>query len=71
MNPTLHFVSGKLAAGKTTLARRIAEETGNEARPEGSQPTTDEEFDEYVAYAVECRGVRHDASLRLRPRRPA
>lgn len=28
VEPTLHFICGKLASGKTTLARRIANETG-------------------------------------------
>ena len=58
---TLHFISGRLAAGKTTLARRLAEEEGAVFICEDvwlSQLSDGiATFEDYLKWSRRCRGV--------------
>ena len=58
---TLHFISGRLAAGKTTLARRLAVEEGavHICEDVWLSKLTDgiTNFDDYVKWSRRCRSV--------------
>lgn len=56
MSPILHFMCGKMAAGKSTLSRRLAEQHGavllcEDIWLQQLYPTEIRGFDDYIAYA--------------------
>jgi predicted kinase len=56
MAPTLHFMCGKMAAGKSTLSRQLAEQHGavlicEDIWLQQLYPTEIRSFDDYIAYA--------------------
>lgn len=58
---TLHFISGRLASGKTTLARRIVKEQGAVLICEDVWLSKLEDgiasFDDYIRWSRRCRSV--------------
>lgn len=58
---TLHFISGRLAAGKTTLARRLAEERGAVLLSEDVWLSTLADgissLEDYLKWSRRCRAV--------------
>lgn len=62
MTPTLHFMCGKMAAGKSTLARRLADEHSailicEDIWLQQLYPNEIRGFDDYVAYARRLKAV--------------
>jgi len=62
MAPTLHFMCGKMAAGKSTLARKLAEQHGailicEDLWLQQLYPTEIRGFDDYIAYARRLKTV--------------
>jgi predicted kinase len=62
MAPTLHFMCGKMAAGKSTLSRQLAEQHGavlicEDIWLQQLYPTEIRGFDEYLAYARRLKAV--------------
>ena len=62
MAPTLHFMCGKMAAGKSTLSRRLAEQHGavlicEDIWLQQLYPTEIRGFDDYLAYARRLKAV--------------
>lgn len=62
MAPTLHFMCGKMAAGKSTLARKLAEQHGailicEDIWLQQLYPTEIRSFDDYIAYARRLKAV--------------
>jgi predicted kinase len=62
MAPTLHFMCGKMAAGKSTLARKLAEQHNailicEDIWLQQLYPTEIKGFDDYIAYARRLKAV--------------
>ena len=62
MTPTLHFMCGKIAAGKSTLSRQLAAQHGavlicEDIWLQQLYPTEIRGFDEYLAYARRLKAV--------------
>jgi len=60
--PTLHFLSGKMAAGKTTLARRLADEYNavlvcEDIWLQRLYPEEITDFDSYLKYSARLKSV--------------
>jgi predicted kinase len=62
MAPTLHFMCGKMAAGKSTLARKLAEQHDailicEDLWLQQLYPAEIQGFDDYIAYARRLKAV--------------
>jgi len=62
MSPTLHFMCGKMAAGKSTLSRQLAERHGavlicEDIWLQQLYPAEIRSFDDYIAYARRLKAV--------------
>jgi len=62
MRPTLHFMCGKMAAGKSTLSRQLADQHGavlicEDIWLQQLYPTEIRGFDDYLAYARRLKAV--------------
>ncbi|WP_323144510.1 AAA family ATPase [Massilia phyllosphaerae] len=62
MTPTLHFMCGKMAAGKSTLSRQLAAQHGavlicEDIWLQQLYPTEIRGFDDYLAYARRLKAV--------------